>query len=97
MGKDKPRKGIQAGGQNTPRQHWRFLQLQFKNWKLSCMRGLNSWLGRPWTPISELLAANTHFTTELMEATARFYPVFKVFLLHIHTYFSGIVKKPLLI
>ena len=63
MGKDKPRKGIQAGDQNTPGQHWRFLQLQFKNWKLSCMRGLNSWLGRPWTPISQLLAANTHFTT----------------------------------
>lgn len=26
-------------------------------------RTANSWLGRPWTPISQLLLANTHFTT----------------------------------
>lgn len=26
-------------------------------------RTANCWLGRPWTPISQLLPANTHFTT----------------------------------
>lgn len=40
MGRAKHGKGMQAGGQNMPREHWRLSQLQFKNWKFSCMRGL---------------------------------------------------------
>lgn len=50
-------------GQNMPREHWRLsvtvqeLEVQLHE------RTANCWLGRPWTPISQLLPANTHFTT----------------------------------